>query len=154
MKKTHIAYYTGLGILCLALLSVAAGLGTPSTVFSTATGTEAQGVTNAKIAATVAAPINAIINVENFDNLAVQVRLQATDTATGNNTLVIQKSVDGSSWDTLNTTTLAASGTATNAAITNYNVALLGHPWVRFSTLTAGTATTLTNVTIKVYPKK
>lgn len=127
------------------------GLGTSATVFNTETATTSQLVTNKLIATTIAALCDVTMDVGRAANMGLQWRFQDVAANTHDFVMVLQKSVDGSNWQTLDTFTVAFAGTAYVNFVTN--VPVLGYPYVRVHTLTPATDSVATNCSVRVYMK-
>lgn len=94
------------------------------------------------------------IDVRKQDNACLQISFAMVDTSTTTIDLVLLKSLDASTWDTvdLKTITLTADGTNTVCCVTNLSTAGLG--WYRLSTIANTSAVALTNLSFSYAIKR
>jgi len=158
--KTNIKY----GLVTVALLafvfSASAQLGNPSTLFSTASGTVNDGVTNAKIAYNVTATPNRPIDCTKGKDLFLQVRFQytttsipATNTTFAFSVAAEQNAIGSTNRNAISSWSWAVPGSTTDTGFVTAttNISVLARPYVYLDTVLP--LAPITNLTVKYFVK-
>ena len=158
--KTIIKYAVAAMAFVALAFSASAQLGNPSTLFSTASGTVNDGVTNAKIAYNITATPNRPIDCTKGKDLFLQVRFQYTttsipatnttftfSTASEQNAIGATNRMTGPSWSWA----VAGSTTDTGFVTATTNITVLGRPYVYLDTVLP--LAPITNLTVKYLVK-
>lgn len=104
------------------------------------------------IAATGASNILATLDVRKQKDVAVQIDFKLSGSGTGNQTLVFERSVDGSTWTTLSAdkSSVVIAATSGTVSTTVTNLPTYGCGWIRLATWTNADASRyVTNLTVK-----
>lgn len=96
-----------------------------------------------------------VIDATASENVGLQLTFSSMATNANNLTLVFQKSLDGSSWDSNQILSWAIAGNGTNTVVQATNIAVLGYGYLRvYSIANQNPDTTVTNITVKYSVKK